>query len=71
MAMFANMSYQEIHRKIILQIVYIRMQGFEVTFMYLLVLLQTCPKPINSFSEKSPFLAALIDSYKLPWIRIQ
>ena len=52
MTTFANISYQEIHRIIIFQIVYNRMQDFEVIFMYLVVTFQKCSKLSQPFFLK-------------------
>ena len=57
MAMFENISYQGIHRTIIFQMVYIRMQDFEVIFMYLSLMLQKCSQTLSTtFLKSHPFL---------------
>ena len=59
-AMFVNISDQEIDRTIISQIVYIRMQNFEVVVMHLSFMPQKFSKMLSiTVSEKSPFLAVL------------
>ena len=55
--MFENISYQEIHRTIIYQMVYIRTQDFEVIFMYLSLTLHKSLKTLSTtFLISHPFL---------------
>ena len=62
MTMFANISYQKIHRTIIFQIVYIRVQYFAVILICVFVSYasEMFKNLSNNLFEKSPFLGALV-----------
>ena len=57
MATFANMPYLEIYGAIMFQIGYIKLEDFEVIFMYLSVTLEKCSKTLSiTFLKSHPFL---------------